>query len=232
MLQFPELWMNTISLGERIANELRLKILENSIKPGEVLSENQIAQLYGTSRSPVRDAMKALSNDGLIHLERMGAVVLGLSQKDVQELYDIREMIENFAQQRVSRKDMSTVLHSLCLTIDQMELAARYDMHSNFAYYDLTFHETIIRHARHQRILNLWNGMRPLIMAIILVTTEDVFAHGTEHTEWVIDKHRKIVRAMQTGTSETIEKSVGRYFDDSKRTLNKSFPLRIDEGRA
>lgn len=231
MLKFPELWMKNISLGERIANELRLRILENSINPGEILSENQIARQYGTSRSPVRDALKALSNDGLIRLERMGAVVLGLSLKDLQELYDVREMIEKFAQQRVSGKSMNAMLNLLCKDIDQMELAARYDDHSDFAYYDLTFHETIIRHSGHLRILNLWKGMRPLIMAVILVTTEDVFSHDAAHVEWVIDKHRKVVNAMQTENSEIIEKSVDQYFDDSKRTLNKSF-LSGPDGRS
>lgn len=223
MLKFPALWMKNASLGERIANELRLRILESDIKPGEILSENQIAQQYGTSRSPVRDALKALSNDGLVRLERMGVVVLGLSLKDLQELYDVREMIENFAQQRVSRKNMDAMLNLLNKDIDKMELAARYDDHSDFAYYDLTFHETIIQHAEHHRILNLWNSMRPLIMAVILVTTEDVFAHGAEHVEWVIDKHRKIVQAMQSDNMKTIEKSVNQYFDDSKKTLDKSF---------
>ncbi|MDF2910147.1 MAG: GntR family transcriptional regulator [Sporolactobacillus laevolacticus] len=230
MLNFPEQWLKNISLGEHIANELRLRILENSIKPGEVLSENQIARQYGTSRSPVRDALKALSNDGLIQLERMGAVVLGLSLKDLQELYDVREMIEYFAQQRVSGKDMNAMLVLLCQNIERMELAARYDDHSDFAYYDLTFHETIIRHSSHQRIFNLWNSMRPLIMAVILVTTEDVFSHGKEHIEWVIDKHRKVVEAMQTDNKAIIEKSVSNYFDDSRRTLNKSFPPSTESG--
>lgn len=53
MLQFPEQWMKNASLGEQIANELRLLILTNEIKPGDIISENQIARKYGTSRSPV-----------------------------------------------------------------------------------------------------------------------------------------------------------------------------------
>ncbi|WP_018665211.1 GntR family transcriptional regulator [Heyndrickxia acidiproducens] len=225
MLHFPELWMKDASLGEQIANELRLLILENVIRPGEILSENQIARKYGTSRSPVRDAMKALANDGLIRLERMGACVLGMSPEDIHELYDVREMIENFAQQRVTVGQQDQFIKRLNQTIDKMEIAAKYHNHSDFAYYDFSFHEEIIRNAGHRRIMNLWNGMRSLIMAVIIVTTEDVFAHGPEHVEWVIEKHRKIVRSLLTGNEEDVGQSVTSYFKDSKRTLDKSFPV-------
>lgn len=223
MLKFPSMWIKNASLGDRIANELRLRILENEMKPGEVISENQIAGQYGTSRSPVRDALKALSLDGLIRLERMGAVVLGMSLKDIQELYDVREMIENFAQQRVSKKNVSVLVQKLQQNIDKMELAAKYNDHSEFAYYDMLFHETIIRHAEHKRILNLWTSTKPLIMAVILVTTEQVFSYGNDHVEWVINKHRTIVQAMQSKDCAVIEKSVNQYFDDSKHTLSESF---------
>ncbi|MTT30416.1 GntR family transcriptional regulator [Terrilactibacillus sp. BCM23-1] len=224
MLHFPELWMKDASLGERIANELRLLILENVIKPGDILSENQIARKYGTSRSPVRDAMKALANDGLIRLERMGARVLGMSLNDIHELYDVREMIEDFAQQRVSAGYQDQLSRLLNQMIDKMELAAKYNNHNDFAYFDLIFHEEIIRHANHKRIMNLWKSMRSLIMAVIIVTTEDVFAHGSDHVAWVIEKHRKIVRSLLTGNKKDVEQSVVSYFQDSKRTLDKSFP--------
>ncbi|QAA21836.1 GntR family transcriptional regulator [Sporolactobacillus terrae] len=223
MLKFPSMWLKNASLGDQIANELRLRILENQIKPGEVLSENNIAGQYGTSRSPVRDALKALSLDGLIRLERMGAVVLGMSLDDIQELYDIREMIENFAQQKVSKKNVRFLVQALQQNIDKMELAAKYDDHSEFAYYDLLFHETIVRHAEHKRLLNLWNSMKPLLMSVILVTTERVFAQSEEHVRWVVGKHQRIVEAIESQNDGLITKTVGRYFDDSKHTLTESF---------
>ncbi|AEP00263.1 GntR family transcriptional regulator [Heyndrickxia coagulans] len=224
MLQFPEQWMKNASLGEQIANELRLLILTNEIKPGDIISENQIARKYGTSRSPVRDALKALANDGLIQLERMGARVLGMGLTDIHELYDVREMIEIFAQQRVSAAPQEQLIQFLNETIDKMKIAAKYENHSDFAYYDFSFHDRIIRHAGHKRILNLWNGMKSLIMAVLLVTTEHVFAHGPDHLAWVIEKHRKIVNSLLTGNEENVEQSVSAYFKDSKRTLDKSFP--------
>ncbi|RYM05369.1 GntR family transcriptional regulator [Sporolactobacillus sp. THM7-7] len=223
-MEFPALWMKGASLGERIANVLRLRIVSGEIKPGRILSENKIAKDFGTSRSPVRDAMKALSADGLIRLERMGAVVLGLDLKDIQELYDVRYLIENFAQQRIPQQNLGKLITDLNQIIDQMELALKYQNHSEFAYQDLTFHETMIIETHHSRIINLWNSLRRLIMAVILVTTEEVFSRGNAHVEWVIEKHRKLVNGLMTNKKEIIEQSVNEYFTDSKQTLNKTFP--------
>lgn len=223
MIKFPSVWMKQLSLGERIANELRLQILENKISTGEILSENQIANRYGTSRSPVRDAFKALSLEGLIRLERMGAVVTGMSTNDMQELYDVREMIENFAQQHASFQNIQSLVEQLNQDIDKMEIAAKYNDHSEFAFQDLTFHETIILYSAHKRIINMWNSLRPLIMSVILVTTEDVFSFGNEHVEWVINKHRKIIQGLQTKNGQIIGDSVSNYFEDSKRTLSRTF---------
>lgn len=87
---------------EAIACELRLRIISGTLRPGEILSENRIAADFDSSRSPVREALRTLSNEGLIRLERMGVVVIGLKIKDVEELYDVRFLIESFVQQRLA----------------------------------------------------------------------------------------------------------------------------------
>lgn len=64
--------------GQVIAAELRLGIVSGEIESHIQLSENQVAQQFNVSRSPVRDAFKLLQTDQLIQLERMGAQVLPL----------------------------------------------------------------------------------------------------------------------------------------------------------
>src|SRR5690625_4800362 len=96
-MQFPKKWLQGNTLGELITSELRLKIVSGQIPKDIILSENQIAKEFKTSRSPVREAFKTLSTEGLVGLARMGAVVLGLTQQDIDELYDVRFMLENFA---------------------------------------------------------------------------------------------------------------------------------------
>lgn len=223
-MQYPTAWLQGVSLGESIACKLRLQIINEELKPGEVLSENRIADGFGTSRSPVREALRALAAEGLIRLERMGAVVLGLNLKDVKELYDVRYLIESFAQQRLAGSPQDALILQLEQSIDRMKLAARYGDYVEFAYQDFNFHDSIVSTAGHTRILHLWNSIRQITMTLILVTTEKNFAQGEERMLWIADKHKTVVEGLRSRDAEQIRKIVQDYFADSMLTLDLTLP--------
>ncbi|WP_379128634.1 GntR family transcriptional regulator [Paenibacillus sp. sgz500958] len=223
-MQYPSAWLQGASLGESIACQLRLQILNEQIKPGEILSENGIAAQYGASRSPVREALRALAGEGLIRLERMGAVVVGLQLKDVEELYDVRYLIESFAQQRLAAGNHDHLLLRLEQGIDKMKLAVKHNHPVDFAYEDFAFHEAIINEARHNRIQHLWNSIRHIVMTVILLTTEKGFENGEERMNWVAEKHRTIIEGLRSGDENIIRSVVEDYFADSGETLIRSLP--------
>lgn len=221
-MRYPSSWLQGMSLGESIASELRLQIIKGSIRPGEVISENRIAAEFGTSRSPVREALRALSNEGLIRLERMGAVVLGMSLNDIVELYDVRYIIESFAQQRLAGCDLDPLIVHLNRIIDKMTLAVQHRDVVEFSYLDFTFHETLIAQASHTRILHLWNSIRHLVLTVMLITTDEVFSEGEQKLAMVVEKHRKIVAGLKTKDVKIIQSVVEHYFADSRVTLHNS----------
>lgn len=223
-MKYPTSWLQGVSLGEAISSELRLQIISGAIKPGEILSENRIASDFGTSRSPVREAMKTLSNEGLIRLERMGAVVIGLSLNDVEELYDVRYLIESFVQGHVFKDPHPDLTRHLEQIIDRMELAAKHHDAIEFSFQDLVFHERIITEAKHKRILHLWRSIRPIVMTTMLITTEQIFSSSEDKIRYVIDKHVKLVQEMNSLDTQRIQAAVQHYFDDSRTTLHHSFP--------
>lgn len=222
-MQYPSSWLKGSSLGESIAAELRLQIIAGTIKPGAVLSENRIAADFGTSRSPVREALKTLAGEGLITLQRMGAVVNGLSLQDVDELYDVRYLIESFASQQVA-EDPEALIAPLAQIIDKMELAGKHRDIVEFAYQDLCFHETIIAGAKHTRILHLWTSIRQIVMTVMLITTREVLSQGEDKIDYVIGKHRKLLQGLKSRDAGIIGRNVEEYFTDSHRTLHTSIP--------
>ncbi|EHB66134.1 MULTISPECIES: GntR family transcriptional regulator [Paenibacillus] len=223
-MKYPSAWLQGASLGEAIASELRLQIISGTIKRGEVISENRIAGEFGTSRSPVREAMKTLSSEGLIQLERMGAVVMGLSLKDVEELYDVRYLIESFVQGEVFARQQPELIRQLRQIVDRMELAAKHVDPIEYSYQDLSFHERIITEANHKRILHLWKSIRPIVMTVMLITTRQVFSGGASKLRYVTDKHIRLIQEMESLDQDRIQTAVQQYFDDSRRTLHLSFP--------
>jgi GntR family transcriptional regulator of gluconate operon len=222
MIHYPSAWLKGISRGESIACELRLQIIMGSIKPSEVISENRIAADFGTSRSPVREALKTLSNEGLIRLERMGAVVLGLSMQDIEELYDVRYLIESFAQQRLANGNHELLLANLKQLIDKLELAVKYKDSVDFSYLDFCFHESIIVEAKHKRMLHLWKSIRQIVLTVMFITTKEIFSEGETRLDTVIEKHRKIVKGLESKDVNVIQQVVREYFADSQLTLHNS----------
>lgn len=220
--QYPASWLTGVSLGESVACELRLQIIRGTIPPGEVLSENRIAADFGISRSPIREALRTLAGEGLLELERMGAVVIGLQPRDIEELYDVRYLIESFVQQQLSGSELDGLLLRLDHIADRMELAARHNDSIEFTYQDLLFHEAIIMEAKHNRILHLWKSIRPLVLTVMLITTEDVFRQGEQKIAAVALKHRTLIESLKSGDGETIENAVRVYFADSRNTLHRS----------
>ncbi|MDG0807973.1 GntR family transcriptional regulator [Cohnella rhizosphaerae] len=223
MRQYPAAWLKGQSRGEAIAGELRLRIVEGTLKQGDIVSENKIAADFGTSRSPVREALKALSNEGLIRLERMGAVVLGLSAEDVAELYDVRYLIESFAQRRLASSCPAELIASLRHRVDSMRVAAKYADIAEFAWLDFQFHDGLIATAGHARIARLWDSIRHVVLAVMLLTTEDVFAGGPDRLQRVVAKHEAIADALAAGDEARIAKVVQDYFADSRLTLRSAW---------
>ncbi|WP_308639736.1 GntR family transcriptional regulator [Paenibacillus silvisoli] len=221
-MQYPSVWLKGVSRGESIACELRLQIIKGTIKPGEIISENRVAADFGTSRSPVREALKTLSNEGLIRLERMGAVVLGLSMEDLDELYDVRYLIESFAQQRLAEGEHEQLLNHLKQLIDKMELAMKYNDFVEFSHLDFQLHEAMVVEAKHKRILHLWKSIRHIVLTVMLITTEEVFSQGPAKLAAVIEKHRTLVNALETKDAAVIRNVVQAYFADSNQTLHIS----------
>ncbi|MCM3652864.1 GntR family transcriptional regulator [Metabacillus litoralis] len=226
-MQFPAIALQGESLGEKISCELRLQIINGSIESGAVLSENQIAAEFNTSRSPVREALKTLSNEGLIRQERMGAVVLGLSAKDIEELYDVRSLIETFTIQRLSEMDHEHVIHSLKKIIDKMEFAAKHNDYVEFTMQDLAFHVVMIEEAKHTRILHLWKSIRYIIFTALLIATERRFKENKNEIEPLIKKHQLLINAISSKDDDYIEKTVKDHFDDTRKTVNNTLQKSI-----
>lgn len=86
------------TLRESIAEALRTSILRGQLKPGLKISEPALAQQFGISRTPVREALRQLDSEGFMQvLPRRGARVAPLSERDIHEYYEIKAVLEGFA---------------------------------------------------------------------------------------------------------------------------------------
>lgn len=96
----PEGILQPASLVELSVQRLRRDILSGALAPGERIIEEQLTQRFGTSRAPLREALRELAQQGLVeHLPRRGVRVAELSAADVDELFGLRDVLERYAMQ-------------------------------------------------------------------------------------------------------------------------------------
>jgi GntR family transcriptional regulator, gluconate operon transcriptional repressor len=228
---YPQKWLSNASTGDRVANELRMQIISGLIESGAILSENKLAADFNVSRSPIREALKILASENLIRLERMGAVVIGLTEKDIEEIYDVRLLIETFVFERLIKIDTSELVLELSKTLEMMKIAIKYRDADEFSLQDVLFHETIIRAINHSYIKMIWDKTKPVMQAFILLSMRVRIEEKHEDFQRIIENHELYIEAIKTKKRDLMVKSLHQNFDDvqgevedlwmSQQTLSK-----------
>lgn len=128
------------TMTDALVDDLRAAILTGEFAPGEHLHQAQLAQRYGVSRIPLRDALIRLAGDGLVEIDqRRNARVTKLNVDDVREIYDVRMALEPMATRRaVERIDDGQALHLAQLgeTMDHFADDPLIGQRSRRAFYD------------------------------------------------------------------------------------------------
>jgi GntR family transcriptional regulator of gluconate operon len=211
---YPQKWLSKASTGDRVTCELRMQIISGRIESGAILSENKLAADFEVSRSPIREALKVLSSENLIRLERMGAVVIGLSEKDIEEIYDVRLLIETFVFERLVKIDTKELVRELSKIVEMMKIAIKYRDADEFSYQDILFHETIIRTIRHSYVLMIWNNTRPVMESLILLSMRARFKEKYDDFTRIIKNHQLYIEAIDTKDRNLMIQSLHQNFDD------------------
>jgi DNA-binding GntR family transcriptional regulator len=87
--------LDNLTLRERVHEHLKQEILANRYRPGSELLEVPLSEELGVSRGPIREALRSLESEGLVHIRpRRGAVVVSFTKRDFLEAYQVREALE------------------------------------------------------------------------------------------------------------------------------------------
>lgn len=119
--------LGAASLVELVVRRLRAEILGGALAPGERLIEEQLTRRFGTSRAPLREALRLLGQQGLVeHVPRRGVRVVELSPRDIDELFSLRDALEQFAlRSALTAGPSDAALERLRLAVETMERTSR-----------------------------------------------------------------------------------------------------------
>ncbi|MBO9650088.1 MAG: GntR family transcriptional regulator [Variovorax sp.] len=114
------------ALYEEVAELLRQRIFKRELEPGSWIDELKLAEEYGISRTPLREALKVLAAEGLVTMKvRRGAYVTEVSEKDLADVYHLLSLLESDAAGVVAKRATDTELAELEALHAELEAAAR-----------------------------------------------------------------------------------------------------------
>jgi len=113
------------ALYEEVAEQLRQRIFRRELEPGSWIDELKIAEEFGISRTPLREALKVLAAEGLVTMKvRRGAYVTEMSDKDLRDVYHLLSLLESDAAAVVATSATPAQLHELQALHAELEAAA------------------------------------------------------------------------------------------------------------
>lgn len=204
-----------VPLREQVYEVLREAILTGRLKPGERLAEGKMCRVLGVSRSPLREALRRLQAEGLVNfLPRQGTVVSEISQRDVLDLFTVREVLEGLAAalaaEVITSEDLST-LEEICRSMEQPIQA-----HNSVAVDDLNaqFHGLIIGATGNNWLVSLTNLFRMHVRRIYCCSTK-----LPERAPQSLREHREILEALRNRDAEAAERLARHHVRQAKEAI-------------
>jgi DNA-binding GntR family transcriptional regulator len=194
------------ALYEEVAEALRQRIFARELKPGDWIDELKIAEEYGISRTPLREALKVLAAEGLVTMKvRRGAYVTEVSSKDLADVYHLLALLESDAASVAAAKATNEQLSELQGLHDDLEKSGKKGMRDkdNFFAINEQFHQLLLSIAdnrfRDQMVADLRKVMK--LNRAQSLTREGRIEHSLE-------EHRAIMTALAKRDSKATAKAM------------------------
>jgi DNA-binding GntR family transcriptional regulator len=182
-----------IALREQVLTELRRRIVDGEYHEGERLTETRLADDFGVSRNPVREALRVVEAEGFVQiLPRRGAVVATLDETAVRDLFAVRQQLETLAAglaaERATPEGIAT-LHGL---VEDANAAAKAEDFDRVAELNSAFHRTVIEVSGNRWLLSISAAMYHHVHWVFRVGAAQRAPHSSE-------EHVRLVEAIEAG---------------------------------
>ena len=206
---------NNVSRGEAAYRQLKDAIQAGSLAPGTRVREVEIAERFGISRTPAREAIRRLESKGLISIvPHQGAVIASLDHQQTMELYDLREILEGSAAAFAARHASAAEIEELAeLVASEPPFAGQPE---RLAELNRIFHASLYRAAHNRFLERALLGLRDS-MALLGGTSLKVEGrYETAHAE-----HQAIIEALNARDEASAEAAARAHIRNAQRARLK-----------
>lgn len=203
---------NSFSLTDEIADVVRERILKGEYEIGEKIKENQIASELKVSRTPIREAFKLLENEGLIdYIPNRGCFAKGFTKQDVDDIYAVREALEELAVRWSVARITEPELVALEEQVDLMEFYTKKKDKKKVLELNTSFHEVIYASARSRFLAQVLRSYKEYIEK----TRKSIF-YEQSYLEGILSEHRAIFEAIKDRDEERAVEAISKHLEASQ----------------
>jgi DNA-binding GntR family transcriptional regulator len=187
-----------LSLPQQIAEVIAGEIVERELSLGQRLPELNLADRFGTSRAPIREALYILAQEGLVkRTPRRGAFVRQFDEQEIEELYKVRGLLEGLALERIF-KESDNAQRAACLSALELIVRRMEEARKEIKRYhglNFEFHKTIIEVSGSDLLLNLYGQIEGPLRMFLRLSLE---APGAV-VQQSLDEHKQLLNAIKQG---------------------------------
>jgi DNA-binding GntR family transcriptional regulator len=204
---------NSIPVRERVYEHIRTSILSGCLNPGEKLTEEHLAKTLGVSRTPVREALHKLESERLIKVrKKRGFVVSRDSKEEVEEIFELRSILEGYALRVISETVLEETLHRLERFIQNAEESLKRKRIEDVFKWNTRFHDTL-----HELI-----AYKTRLHGLIVNMRRYVLRHRKDTLRYLdggrrsVEGHKKIVMALKLRDPDLCERVMREHIKEAK----------------
>ncbi|MBR5528146.1 MAG: GntR family transcriptional regulator [Clostridia bacterium] len=207
-----------VSLADSVFERIENDILSGKFRPGDTYTECTLSKLFGVSRTPVREAIRRLEQEGLIRITTKGAEILGVDMQDLEDIYEIRGRLEGLAAKKCAKKITDEELASLKEIIELHEFYTQKGLSDKIKDTDSEFHETIYAVCGSDIYSSVLSSLHRRIRKYRKLSVQNPTRAAQAAKE-----HREIYTALENHDGNLAEKLTAQHIENAHKNIINSF---------
>ncbi len=205
-------------LVEVVVQQIASEIIAGNLHSGDKLVETKLGEQLGVSRVPVREAFRRLEQIGLVEkIPNRGAFVSTLTERDIEELYSVRELIEGLASRLLATRRDPQAIARLEAILEEMRQTATAGDQKRMIMVDADFHDALVKLSDHKLMGEIWEIVHLRLRRFLLLKRKRLYRTLADAAL----VHEPIVQAIAAGDADRAEAESRRHVVEAGRDLTR-----------
>ncbi len=202
------------ALKKQVAyDKIKEMILDNELAPGEALVERTLSSRLNISRTPIREALRKLSNDGLVEIqEGKGIYVAEVRFEDIVEIYELRESLEGLAARLCAQRRTEAAMGQLEELMEEYKEAYEKSEYGRFMHIDMMLHRRIAEASRNKRLVNMISSIYDQVTRMAVSVQQDRVIR-----DLALEEHEKLIAEIRDGKANEAEAIMKQHIASTRK---------------